>query len=57
MFMDKSFSQYVTVLQAASMGNGRAGPCVVAIDTLKSDALTPYIRPASYRSTEENDPS
>ena len=40
------------------MGSGRAGPCVVAIDTLKSDSVTHYaIRSTSDRSTEENDPS
>jgi len=39
------------------MGSGRAGPCVVAINTLKPDVVTRYVRQSSDRSTDENDPS
>ena len=37
------------------MGSGRAGPCVVAIETLKTDAVSNCIRPTSDKSAEAND--
>jgi len=39
------------------MNVGRAGPCVVAIDALKPDLATHYVRQSLDGSTEEDTPS
>jgi len=36
------------------MNVGRAGPCVVAIDTLKPDVANHHVGQSSDRSAEEN---
>jgi len=40
------------------MCSGRAGPCVVAVETLKPDAIANHcIKATSDRSAEDTDPS
>jgi len=58
-FRNKLQKLCVIVLQTSSMESGRAGPCVVAIDTVTPDHVISHcsLRRISDKSVDQEEPS